>query len=112
MQSLIDNPNLESLDTADDNSDESYVDLDFELLNQDFKELVGSSESTDSDDLELGNSPLDCMWINTNTWPVEVYEFREYTGVKCDLPTNAEPEYYFDLFFSCIPVRSNYRADF
>ena len=47
MQSLIDNPNQQNLDTADDNSDESDIHLDFEPLNQDFEELLGSSESTD-----------------------------------------------------------------
>ena len=48
MQSLIDNLNLESLDTANDNSDESDIDLDFKRLNQDFEELIESCESTDS----------------------------------------------------------------
>ena len=43
MQSLIDNPNQQILD----NSDKSDIDLDFESLNQDFEELVGSSKSTD-----------------------------------------------------------------
>ena len=49
MQSLNDNPNQQNLDTADDNSDESDIDLDLDFwpLNQDFEELVGSSESTD-----------------------------------------------------------------
>ncbi|KAK3796572.1 hypothetical protein RRG08_057823 [Elysia crispata] len=98
MQSLIDNPNLESLDTPNDNSDESDIDLHFEPLNQDFEELNESSESTDSVDLESGNRPSGCKWISTPT-PVEVNEFREYTGVKCDLPPNAEPKDYFDLFF-------------
>ena len=46
MQSLIDNPNQQNLDTADDNSDESDIDLDFGSLKEDFEELVGSSEST------------------------------------------------------------------
>ena len=46
MQSLIGNPNQQSLDTADDNSDKSDIDLDFKPLNQDL-ELAGSSESTD-----------------------------------------------------------------
>ena len=110
MQSLIDNPNLESLDTPNDKSDESDIDLDFEPLNQVCEELIESSESTDSVDLESGNSPSGCKWVSTPT-PVEVYEFREYTGVKCDLPPNAEPKDYFDLFFSSITVRSNYRAN-
>ena len=47
MQSLIGNPNQQNLDTADDNSDESDIDLDFQPLNQDLAELVGSSKSTD-----------------------------------------------------------------
>ena len=47
MQSLIGNPNQQNLDTADDSSDESDIDLDFKPLNQDFEELAGSSESTD-----------------------------------------------------------------
>ena len=98
MQSLIDNPNQQTLDPDDDNSDESDIDLDFEPLNQDFEELVGSNDDTDSVDLESGNSPSDCNWVSTPT-PVEVDEFTEYTGVKCDLPTNAEPKDCFDLFF-------------
>ena len=81
MQSLIDNPNQQTLDPDDDNSDESDIDLDFEPLNQDFEELVGSNDDTDSVDLESGNSPSDCNWVSTPT-PVEVDEFTEYTGVK------------------------------
>ncbi|KAK3777492.1 hypothetical protein RRG08_032594 [Elysia crispata] len=75
MQSLIDNPNLESLDTLKDNSDEIDIDLDFEPLNQDFEELIESSESTDSVDLESGNSPSGCNWVSTPT-PVKVNDFR------------------------------------
>ena len=75
MQSLIDNPTLESLDTANDNSDESDIDLDFEPLNHDFEELIESSESTDSVDLESGVSPSGCKWVSTPI-PVEVNDFR------------------------------------
>ena len=39
------------------------------------------------------------LQLNFNTTPVEVDEFTEYTGVKCDLPINAEPKDYFDPFF-------------
>ena len=31
MQSLISNPNQQNLDTADDNSDKSDIDLDYDL---------------------------------------------------------------------------------
>ena len=48
MQSLIGNSNQQNLDIADENSDESDINLDFKPLNQDLEELVGSSESTDS----------------------------------------------------------------
>ena len=48
MQSLIGNPHQQNLDTADDNSDESDIYLDFEPLNQDFEELAWSSDSTDN----------------------------------------------------------------
>ena len=75
VQSLIDNPNRESLDTPNDNSDKIDIDLDFEPLNQDFEELIESSESTDSVDLESGNSPSGCKWVSTPT-PVEVNDSR------------------------------------
>ena len=39
------------------------------------------------------------LQLDLNTTPVEVDEFTEYTGVKCDLPINAEPRDYFDPFF-------------
>ena len=47
MQSWIGNPNQQNLDKADDNSNKSGIILEFEPSNQDFEELVGSSESTD-----------------------------------------------------------------
>ena len=34
------------------------------------------------------------LQLDFNTTPVEVDEFTEYTGVKCDLPINAEPKDY------------------
>ena len=47
--------------------------------------------------------------------PVEVDEFTEYTGVKCDLPINVEPKDFFDPFIPAsllfsVTLRSNHRA--
>ena len=39
------------------------------------------------------------LQLDFNTTHVEFDEFTEYTGVKCDLPTNTEPEDHFDPFF-------------
>ena len=39
------------------------------------------------------------LQLDFNTAPVEVDVFTEYTGVKCDLPINAEPKDYFDPLF-------------
>ncbi|KAK3770806.1 hypothetical protein RRG08_036407 [Elysia crispata] len=67
------------------------------LRSHDSEKLIESSERTDSVDLKSGNSPSGCKWVSTPT-PVEVNEFREYTGVKFDLPPNAQPKDYFNLF--------------
>ena len=58
------------------------------------------------------------LQLDFNTTPVEVDEFTEYTGVKCDLPINAELKDYFDPFFlyylvtiTSVTARSNHRAN-
>ena len=43
------------------------------------------------------------------------FKFTEHTGVKCDLHTDAEPEYYFNPFswitVTSVTVRSNHKAN-